>query len=32
MAVFISQLRKRLRDVSGVALLTIRGIGYKLMC
>ena len=32
MDVFLSHLRKRLQDVSGVELLTIRGIGYKLVC
>lgn len=32
MDVFVSHLRKRLLDVPEVELLTIRGIGYKLVC
>lgn len=32
MDVFISHLRKRLQQASGVELITIRGTGYKLVC
>lgn len=32
MDVFISHLRKQLKAVPGVELLTLRGIGYKLVC
>lgn len=32
MDVFMSHLRRRLWQVAGVALLTIRGIGCKLIC
>jgi DNA-binding response OmpR family regulator len=32
MDVFMAHIRKMLRDEPGVQLMSIRGIGYKLMC